>query len=129
MKQNEWSAKRREYLDRHAEQARERTRRMKHKIYRYTFPDGMVYVGITKRTLGHRENTHRRQCSVVGRRLDLGQEPNREILAEYDTRDDALERERLEIAAIPKRRRLNLLSPLDDWKRETANRTTYRETT
>ena len=66
--QAEWEAKRRAHLDRHAAQQRARTRKMRHKVYRYTWADGMVYVGVTKRTLRHRENTHRRQCSVVGHR-------------------------------------------------------------
>lgn len=89
-----------------------------HRVYRYIFVDGAVYVGVTNNTLSRREQAHRRDCSVLGRRLDGGWEPEvREVVAEFADRGEA---ERLEaelIAGLPRDRRLNLLSPVEDWQR------------
>ena len=93
-------------------------RTSKHRVYRYVFPDGAEYVGVTCDTLARRERAHRRDCSVLGRRLDGGWDPEvREVVAECDDRAEAEALEARLIAKVPRDRRLNVLTPVEDWRR------------
>lgn len=101
---------------------------VEHKVYRYEFPDGTIYIGVTKMSLRRREDAHKQHLSVVGRRLLMfpDEVPVRTILQTFDDRAEAEAAERDFIRAIPAARRLNkfayngkakALSVDEDWKR------------
>lgn len=114
----EWERKQAERRKKWREDGRERYRRNRqHRVYEMTFGDGMKYVGVTAQPIKKRLLAHRRDCSVVGRRLDLGEEFSLKTW-EYEDRAAAEEAERKRIARLPKKRKLNILTPLEDWKRQ-----------
>lgn len=87
-------------------------------VYRLEWSDGMIYVGITKHTLNQRLTQHRRDCSVVGRRLDVGWPPVRADIVFQDADRDLVEfQELISIREIPKGKRLNVVTPLEDWEK------------
>lgn len=88
----------------------------RHKVYLFEFGDGWQYVGVTVMPYDHRIRAHRKDCSVVGRRIDLGQDWTLYELGAFDDRAEAERFEAEQIAAIPKGKRLNVLSPVEDWK-------------
>ena len=114
---SDWKAKQEATRRRWREQAKARYHaQRKHRVYEVEFADGMRYVGVTAMPLSKRLLAHRRDCSVVGRRLDLGQEYDLFLYGEWDDRAEAERVEAEAIAALPKNLRLNLLTPVQDWK-------------
>ena len=98
-----------------------------HRVYEYLFPDGAVYIGVTRETRNRREYAHRRDMSVVGRRLVMfpDEEPVYTVLSEHTDRAEALAAERAAVLECPEGMRLNVvtpggaepMSPIADWKR------------
>ena len=68
-----------------SQQVRKR-RPVVHRVYELLFPDGKIYVGVTKLTWHQREYHHRRSLSVVGRRLEMfpDEPPRLEYLHEVE---------------------------------------------
>ena len=109
-----------------AQQAAARKTRT-HKVYEYLFPDGAIYIGVTCLSLNRREQAHKRDFSVVGRRLVMfpEQEPARTVLYEFDDREEAEQVEKEVIQLIPEDKRLNVvdykgvrpMDKFDDWRR------------
>ena len=85
-------------------------------VYRLTFPDGAVYFGTTVQDLKTRLAGHRNKCTVVGRRLDMGEVPVADIMREFhrDDRDQAVLLEAELMAQVPPLLRLNLRRPSED---------------
>lgn len=121
-----------------SQQVRKR-RPIVHRVYELLFPDGKIYVGVTKLTWNQREYHHRRSLSVVGRRLEMfpSEPPRLEYLHEVECdcglglrgcgcRGEAEELERERILDLPVGVRLNVvsyegkvrpMSPVEDWQR------------
>ena len=102
-----------------------------HRVYEYLFPDGKAYIGVTKETRNRREYAHRRDLSVVGRRLVYfpDEQPAYSVLGEYEDREEAEEAERNFILECPEGMRLNVvlpsgkvepMSPVKDWQQRVA---------
>ena len=86
------------------------------KVYRLVFGDGMVYFGTTVQAINTRLSGHRNKCTVVGRRLDMGEKPEITIMGEFprDDRPLAVELEAELMAKVPPLKRLNLRRPSED---------------
>lgn len=104
---------------------RERYYARPYSVYRLVFPDEMVYVGTTCQDIRTRLSGHKYKCTVVGRRLDMGETPEVSVLGEFPrdpdvyAGDDPLRQVALEYEAqcwaeVPVLNRLNLRSPLED---------------
>ena len=117
MSQAEWEAKRRAHLDRRAAKKRAAWKKRPHTVYEVAFEDGYRYIGVTHHTIADRLRAHKRDYSVVGRRLDLGYQYEVREIAKYPDRAEAEDREAREIKAVPKQDLLNLLTPLEDWEK------------
>ena len=129
----DWFQKRDAQRRRWAETARARYRRTSQisRVYRYEFPDGKVYVGVTRMSLKARERAHRRDMSVVGRRLECfpEEEPLLAVLGEFFDRGEAERFEAAVIRGLPAEVRLNkvlpkagvvAMTPVEDWERRVA---------
>ena len=96
-----------------------------HQVYRLTFPDGCVYIGTTVAKLSERVGGHKYKCTAVGRRIDMGQVPVVEVLAEFPrdpevyardcpNRVDAEAFEAAQYDLVDPLLRLNLRRPVED---------------
>ena len=108
-----------------AAKRRERYYARPYSVYKVEFSDGMVYVGTTCQDIRTRLSGHRYKCTVVGRRLDMGEAPKVSVLGEFPrdpdlaVREDPLRAEarRFEqsvLDAVPVLQRLNLRRAVED---------------